>query len=117
MPPYRRVRMVGLDSYRPLIGWVSLSTGERNQDVEKLREVTTGDLGLRVESVLYLVAGIMLTAWSALSPTGCRVPGSFVRSGPSSWGGRRCSSGGSGGCGRTTSPWSGTAPQREAILL
>jgi hypothetical protein len=25
--------------------------------------VTTGDLGLRVESVLYLVAGVVLTTW------------------------------------------------------
>jgi hypothetical protein len=36
---------------------------EVQRDVEKLRDVTTGDLGLKVESVLYLGAGIILTAW------------------------------------------------------
>ena len=35
-------------------------------DVEKLREVTTGDLGLRFESVLFLVAGIIFSAWPEL---------------------------------------------------
>jgi hypothetical protein len=39
---------------------------EVQRDVEKLRDVTTGDLGLKVESVLYLGAGIILTAWSDL---------------------------------------------------
>jgi hypothetical protein len=39
---------------------------EVRRDVEKLREVTTGDLGLRFESVLFLVAGIVLTAWPEL---------------------------------------------------
>jgi hypothetical protein len=28
--------------------------------------VTTGDLGLKVESVLYLAAGIVMTAWPEL---------------------------------------------------
>ena len=36
------------------------------EDVDKLRDVTTGDLGLRVESVVYLVLGIVLTSWSDL---------------------------------------------------
>jgi hypothetical protein len=36
------------------------------RDVDKLRDVTTGDLGLRVESVVYLVLGIVLTTWSDL---------------------------------------------------
>jgi hypothetical protein len=36
------------------------------QDVDKLRDVTTGDLGLRFESVVYLVLGIVLTSWSDL---------------------------------------------------
>jgi hypothetical protein len=36
---------------------------EVQRDVDKLRDVTTGDLGLRFESVLFLVAGIVLTAW------------------------------------------------------
>jgi membrane protein DedA with SNARE-associated domain len=31
-----------------------------------LREATTGDLGLRFESVVFLVAGIVLTAWPEL---------------------------------------------------
>jgi hypothetical protein len=35
-------------------------------DIDKLRDVTTGDLGLKVESVLYLGAGIILTAWPDL---------------------------------------------------
>jgi hypothetical protein len=35
-------------------------------DIDKLRDVTTGDLGLKVESVLYLAAGIILTAWPDL---------------------------------------------------
>jgi hypothetical protein len=39
------------------------------QDVDKLRDVTTGDLGLRVESVLYLVLGIILTAWPEWAET------------------------------------------------
>jgi hypothetical protein len=39
---------------------------EVQRDVEKLRDVTTGDLGLRFESVLYLGAGIILTAWPEL---------------------------------------------------
>jgi hypothetical protein len=39
---------------------------EMRRDVEKLRDVTTGDLGLKVESVLYLAAGIILTAWPDL---------------------------------------------------
>jgi hypothetical protein len=39
---------------------------EVREDVEKLREVTTGDLGLRVESVVYLMLGIVLTAWPEL---------------------------------------------------
>jgi hypothetical protein len=39
---------------------------EVQHDVEKLREVTTGDLGLRFESVGFLVAGIVLTAWPEL---------------------------------------------------
>jgi hypothetical protein len=39
---------------------------EVQRDVEKLRDVTTGDLGLKVESVLYLAAGIILTAWPDL---------------------------------------------------
>jgi hypothetical protein len=39
---------------------------EVQRDVEKLRDVTTGDLGLKVESVLYLGAGIILTAWPDL---------------------------------------------------
>jgi hypothetical protein len=39
---------------------------EVQRDVEKLRDVTTGDLGLKVESVLYLAAGIVLTAWPDL---------------------------------------------------
>jgi hypothetical protein len=33
------------------------------QDVEKLRDATTGDLGLRVESVGFLVTGIFLATW------------------------------------------------------
>jgi hypothetical protein len=33
------------------------------QDVEKLRDATTGDLGLRVESVVFLVTGIFLATW------------------------------------------------------
>jgi hypothetical protein len=36
------------------------------QDIDKLRDVTTGDLGLRLESVLYLATGIVLTAWPEL---------------------------------------------------
>lgn len=36
------------------------------QDVHGLREVTTGDLGLRAESVVFLVLGIVLTTWSEL---------------------------------------------------
>jgi hypothetical protein len=36
------------------------------EDVDKLREVTTGDLGLRIESVVYLMLGIVLTAWPEL---------------------------------------------------
>jgi hypothetical protein len=39
---------------------------EVQRDLEKLREATTGDLGLRFESVLFLVAGIVLTAWPEL---------------------------------------------------
>ena len=39
---------------------------EVQRDVEKLRDVTTGDLGLKVGSVLYLSAGIILTAWPDL---------------------------------------------------
>jgi hypothetical protein len=39
---------------------------EVRRDVDKLREVTTGDLGLRSESVLYLATGIILTAWPEL---------------------------------------------------
>jgi hypothetical protein len=36
---------------------------EVQRDVDKLRDVTTGDLGLRLESVIYLATGIILTAW------------------------------------------------------
>jgi hypothetical protein len=36
---------------------------EARQEVEQLREATTGDLGLRVESVAFLVGGVLLTAW------------------------------------------------------
>jgi hypothetical protein len=39
---------------------------ELQRDVERLRDVTTGDLGLKVESVLYLATGIILTAWPDL---------------------------------------------------
>jgi hypothetical protein len=35
-----------------------------HQEIETLREVTTGDLGLRAESVAWLVGGIVLTTWS-----------------------------------------------------
>jgi hypothetical protein len=36
------------------------------REVEKLRDATTGDLGLRAESVVFLVLGISLTTWSEL---------------------------------------------------
>jgi hypothetical protein len=36
------------------------------QEVEGLRDVTTGDLGLRFESVLFLLAGIVFTTWPEL---------------------------------------------------
>jgi hypothetical protein len=39
---------------------------EVRRDVEGLRDVTTGDLGLRAESVVFLVLGITLTTWSEL---------------------------------------------------
>jgi hypothetical protein len=39
---------------------------EVRQDVEGLRDATTGDLGLRAESVMFLVLGIALTTWSEL---------------------------------------------------
>jgi hypothetical protein len=39
---------------------------EERRDVDKLRDVTTGDLGLRIESVLYLAAGIVMTTWPEL---------------------------------------------------
>lgn len=37
-----------------------------HQEVEGLREATTGDLGLKAESVVFLVLGIVLTTWSEL---------------------------------------------------
>jgi hypothetical protein len=39
---------------------------EVQRDVDKLRDVTAGDLGLRIESVVYLAAGIVMTAWPEL---------------------------------------------------
>ena len=39
---------------------------EVRRDVEGLRDATTGDLGLRAESVVFLVLGITLTTWSEL---------------------------------------------------
>jgi hypothetical protein len=39
---------------------------EVRQNVEGLRDATTGDLGLRAESVVFLVLGIALTTWSEL---------------------------------------------------
>jgi hypothetical protein len=38
-------------------------TAAIQDDVEKLRGVTTGDLGLRIESVVYLMLGVVLTTW------------------------------------------------------
>jgi hypothetical protein len=39
---------------------------EVRQDVEGLRDATTGDLGLRAESVVFLTLGIAFTTWSEL---------------------------------------------------
>jgi hypothetical protein len=39
---------------------------EVRQDVEGLRDATTGDLGLRAESVVILTLGIIFTTWSEL---------------------------------------------------
>jgi len=39
---------------------------EVQRDVEKLRDVTTGDLGLKVESVVFLALGIICTTWPEL---------------------------------------------------
>jgi hypothetical protein len=39
---------------------------EVRQDVEGLRDATTGDLGLRAESVVILTLGIVFTTWSEL---------------------------------------------------
>jgi hypothetical protein len=39
---------------------------EVQRDVEGLRDATTGDLGLRAESVTFLVLGIAFTTWSEL---------------------------------------------------
>jgi hypothetical protein len=36
------------------------------REVERLREVTTGDLGLRAESVVFLTLGIICTTWPEL---------------------------------------------------
>jgi hypothetical protein len=43
------------------------------QEVERLREATTGDLGLRVESVAFLLGGIVFTTWPEWSAD--RFPG------------------------------------------
>src|SRR5215211_8273196 len=39
---------------------------EVQRDVEKLRDVTTGDLGLKVESVVFLALGVVCTTWPEL---------------------------------------------------
>lgn len=41
-------------------------TAQVRQDVEGLRDATTGDLGLRAESVVILTLGIVFTTWSEL---------------------------------------------------